>query len=203
MAAVPVAQPTRALDGVGEERFVLRGVSWRDYLVLREMLDSPAVHMTYCEGELELMSPLRPHEDAKTSIARLIELYSLERGVPLHGAGSTTFRCAAKERGLEPDECYFLGDASRESPDIAIEVIITSGSTLDKLSIYEALGVKELWFWENDTFHLHALETDGYVVIARSGLLPGLDFEVLSRFVREKNQYEAARGFRDWLRANP
>ena len=199
MVAVPVAPPARE---IGEERFVLHGVRWRDYLVLRELLDAPGLRMTYCEGELELMSPLRPHEDAKKSIARLVELFSVERGVPMHGAGSTTFRRAAKERGLEPDECYFLGDPSREFPDIAIEVVITSGG-MDKLPIYEALGVRELWFWQEDAFVLHRLGEHGYARVEKSTLVPGLDFDVLARFVREKDQYEAARAFRDWLRAAP
>lgn len=200
MAAAPIPIPTPV---IGEERFVLHGVSWRDYVVLRELLDSPGLRMTFCEGELELMSPLRPHEHAKTSIARLVELYSLERAVPLTSAGSTTFRRAAKERGLEPDVCYFLGDPDREYPDIAIEVAITSGG-MDTLGVYEALGVKELWFWENDGFVLWALGAQGrYGRIAKSALVPGLDFEVLARFVREKDQYQAARAFREWLRAGP
>jgi Uma2 family endonuclease len=199
MVAVPLALPARE---VGEERFMLHGVSWRDYLVVRILIDSPGLRMTYCGGVLELMRPLGLHEHAKTSIARLVELYSLERAVPMHGSGSTTFRRDAKERGLEPDECYFLGDPEREYPDIAVEVVITSGG-MDKLPVYEALGVKELWFWENEAFVLHRLGEHGYTRIEKSVLVPGLDFEVLARFVCEKDQYQAARVFRDWLRATP
>lgn len=60
------------------------------------------------------MSPSRRHGGYEKRIARLIELYALERGVPLSGYGSTTFRAAVAERGLEPDECYVLGAAGYE-----------------------------------------------------------------------------------------
>jgi Uma2 family endonuclease len=201
MVAVPAPPPIRERE-LGEQRFMLHNVSWRDYLLLRDLLDVPGLRMTYCEGELELMRPLRPHENAKKMIARLIETWPIERDVPLHGAGSTTFRKEAKARGLEPDECYFVGDASREVPDIAIEVVITSGG-MEKLPVYAGLGVREVWFWEGDAFHLHALEASGNAPIGKSALLPSLDLEVLAKFMRENDQHKAVRAFRDWLRANP
>jgi Uma2 family endonuclease len=184
----------------GEQRFVIHGVSWKDYMVLREALDIPGLRMTYLEGALELMTPLPEHEDKKTTIARLVECYALERDVALYGYGNTTFRKAAKERGAEPDECWVVGHKLQDVPDIALEVVFTSGG-LDKLSVYEGLGVPEIWFWEEDAFHLHALEDGGYRAIQRSTFLPDLDFEVLTRFVRLGDQHEAVRGYRDWLRA--
>src|SRR5450432_4652687 len=46
----------------------------------------------------------------------------MERDVDLRGFGGTTFRREAKERGLEPDECYKLGKLEEDGvPDIAIE----------------------------------------------------------------------------------
>ena len=59
--------------------------------------------MTYLEGSLEIMSPSRRHEVEKKQIARLLELFCLERDIPLYGYGSTTFRKEEHERGLEPD----------------------------------------------------------------------------------------------------
>ena len=78
----------------------------------------------------------------------------------------------AKERGLESDECYCL-DGKKEFPDIAIEVVLSSG-VVDKLAIYEGLGVKELWVWKDDSFTLHHLRNSGYEVIPASELLPDL-----------------------------
>jgi Uma2 family endonuclease len=107
----------------GEVRLVVHGVSWKDYVIAREALDGPGLRMTYCEGELELMSPQRPREEWKTNIARLVELFALERDVPLYGYDSTTFKSAAKERGGEPDECYCVGGEMREWPEIVIAAL--------------------------------------------------------------------------------
>ncbi|AUX28442.1 Uma2 family endonuclease [Sorangium cellulosum] len=183
----------------GEQRFVLHGVSWQTYVRLRDELDTPGLRMTFCEGTLELMRPSIDHEATKTLIARLIELFALERDVPLYGYGSTTFRREAKARSLEPDECYCVGEAIEELPDIAIEVALTSGG-IDKLSVCSGLGVREVWFWENDAFHLHALRGEAYEAIAASELLPDLDLVALARFVRWPDQHAAVKAFRGWLR---
>jgi Uma2 family endonuclease len=184
----------------GEQRFVIHGVSWKDYMVLRETLDIPGLRMTYLEGVLELMTPLPEHENRKKTIARLLECYALERDVVLYGYGSATFRKAAKERGAEPDESWVVGHALQDVPDIALEVVLTSGG-LDKLSIYEGLGVREVWFWEEEDFHLHVLGDGGYHSVQRSTLLPDLDFDALARFVRLGDQHAAVRAYREWLRA--
>jgi Uma2 family endonuclease len=187
----------------GEQRLLLHDVPWRDYLVLRDLLDYPGLRMAYCEGALELMSPSEDHESKKTLIGRLVETYAIERDVPLEGLGSTTYRSEAVKRGLEPDECYFVGPRRGPYPDIAIEVAIQSGG-IDKLEIYRGLGVLEVWFWESDAFHLYALsargDESGYEKVRRSALVPGLDFEVLTAFVRREDQHQAVREFRDLVR---
>jgi Uma2 family endonuclease len=194
------SMPAAFAPPLGEQRIVLNGVSWRDYLVLRELLDSPGLRMAYCEGTLELMSPSEQHEHTKKLIARLLETFAIERDIPLDGKGSTTYRREAAERGLEPDECYFVGTRTREYPDIAIEVVVTRGA-IDKLRIYRGLGVREVWFWEDDAFHLHALGDDGYAEVTSSALVPGLDFGLLATFVRRSDQHQAVRDFQRSLRA--
>jgi Uma2 family endonuclease len=198
VVAVPSAPPPQV--EMAEQRFVLRGVAWRDYLVLRDLLDYPGLRMAYCCGTLELTSPSEKHEDKKKFIARLVETFAIERDVPLDGKGSTTYRSEAAARGLEPDECYFLAPRRGPYPDIAIEVVIQSGG-IDKLDIYRGLGMREVWFWENDAFHLHSLADDGYVSVTRSSLVPGLDFELLATYMRREDQHRAVREFRDLLRA--
>jgi hypothetical protein len=61
-----------------DQRIILNGISWRDYCVLRELLDSPGVRTTYLKGVLEVMSPSRLHGGVKKQIARLLELYILD-----------------------------------------------------------------------------------------------------------------------------
>jgi Uma2 family endonuclease len=134
-------------------------------------------------------------------VARLIELFALERDVPLFGYGSTTFRKALAERGLEPDECYVVGREmpDDEYPDIALEVVLTSGG-IDKLEVYRGLGVREVWFWYEGQFAVYRLGDSGYERQAHSGLLPTLDFEQLARFAADPDQHAALKAYRDALR---
>lgn len=187
---------------VDEDQFVvLHGVEWKTYCALRELFDSPGVRMTYLKGALEIMSPSRRHEGYKTRIARLLELFALERDVPLSGYGSTTFRRAFEERGLEPNECYVLGRelSDDDFPDIALEVVISSGGS-SKLEVYRGLGVREVWCWYQGSFRLYALRDGKYERCARSELVPALDFEELAAFAEEPDQLAALKRYQQRLR---
>lgn len=173
-----------------EQRMLIHGVTWQNYVTLRDALDTPGLRMTYCEGVLELMSPSRDHELWKKSAARLIELYAFLLRLPLLGYGSTTFRSEAKERGVEPDECWRVGSTMRdgELPDIVLEVIHTS-PILDKLHVYAGLAIPEVWLWKDGAFEVQLLGESGtYERKHRSALLPMLDFEVLARYVPREDQ---------------
>lgn len=77
--------------------------------------------------------------------------------------------------------------------------MVTHGG-IDKLQVYQGLGVQEVWFWEQGRFQLYALEQGEYVTLeARSRLLPELDFGQLSQFVGYRNQTQAAIAYRDIL----
>jgi Uma2 family endonuclease len=182
-----------------EEKITLYGVTWEQYdtLVSMFMDKYPGLRMTYLEGTLEIIGTSSEHERLKTIIARLLEMYAVEKRITLNGYGNTTFRKEAKQRGLEPDECYCLGELSAV-PDIAIEIAITSGG-IDKLSVYQGLGVTEVWFWQNDRFILYRLQEEVYKQIARSEFLPDLDLVLLSQFVNYDNQTEAVIAYRDVL----
>lgn len=184
----------------GEQRMLLNGVSWKDYVLLRDALEIPGLRMTYCSGVLELMSPSRTHELNKKSIARLVELYAVLRDLPLVGYGSTTFRNELKERGLEPDECYRVGSLMKEGelPDIALEVIHLS-PLLNKLAVYQGLGVPEVWLFREGRFELYRLTESGYVTTDRSAFLPDLDFEVIASLATREDQHEALRELRALL----
>jgi Uma2 family endonuclease len=186
-ATTPTPGPTSV-----EQRMLLHGVSWENYVFLREALDSPGLRMTYCEGMLELMSPSFGHEVDKKSIARLVELYGFLRRLRLNGYGSTTFRREAKQRGCEPDECYCVGRAmtASEFPDIVLEVIHTN-PLLDKLHVYVGFGVPEVWLFRNGAFELYCLAGDHYDRIERSRFLPELDFPLIARLAACADQQDA------------
>jgi Uma2 family endonuclease len=200
--AATSTQPPAPAEVMGEQRMLIHGVSWKDYVILREALDTPGLRMTYCEGALELMTPSRAHELWKTTIARLIELYAFQRGLPLVGYGSTTFRHEVKERGAEPDECWCLGSIMRDGdyPHIVLEVIATN-PLLDKLLVYDGFAVPEVWLWRDGAFELYRRRgAGGYDRVERSQFLPDLDFTLAARFVTREDQDVALREFAEAIR---
>ncbi len=203
MTLPAVALPSYGPLPDADRLVVINGVEWKTYCAMRELFDSPGVRMTYLRGALEIMSPSKRHEGYKTLIARLIELYALERDVPLMGYGSTTFRKALAERGLESDECYVLGREMTDDdyPDIALEVVLASGG-INKLEVYRGLGVGEVWFWHEHRFYIYRLVEESYQLRERSEYVVGLDFDELAKHAEEPNQHQALKAYQSALRAD-
>lgn len=192
--------PPSEIVATADQRIILHNVPWSHYEILLAIRgDDPAPRMAYLEGALELMSPSRDHELIKSMIGRLLETYADEVGVDLWPIGSWTLRRAPRERGLEPDECYTIGDPRlKERPDLAIEVIWTSGG-IDKLEIYRGLEIGEVWQWQDGVIRIHLLDGDGYREADRSALLPELDVQLLARLATAPPR-EALASLRDSLR---
>jgi Uma2 family endonuclease len=177
-----------------DQQIVLFGVSWQQYENLLATLgDFPGLRMTYLEGGLEILMPSSEHEMLKKVIARLLERYAEELDIPLHGYGSTTFRKEAKARGLEPDECYCIGEL-KDIPDLAIEVVLTSGG-LDKLDVYKGLEIPEVLLWQNNQLALYDLRGDSRKVVSRSKFFPELDLALLTQYVKPTEQPQAIKRF--------
>lgn len=191
---------SRALDS--DNVVVIHGVSWEQYESVLELLgDSPGVRVAYLDGELEIVSPGRTHEYVKKLIARLLEAYAETLGIELNGFGSETLKRRPRRAGVEPDECYILGTDEKRFPDLAIEVAVTR-EALDKLEIYERLGVAELWVWEDGAISIHRLGPSGYKRARRSRLFPKLDVKRLAAIVATADplrQSSTVRRFRESL----
>ncbi len=184
----------------GEQRVILHGISYKDYVLLSDVLGHrPGLHLTYANGTLEIMTTSPLHEHLKTLIARLLELHALLTGIRILGFGSATYRREEKEKGLEPDECYCI-DTKKDFPDLAIEVVVTSGG-VDKLVVYEGLGVREVWIFEDGAFRLFELGAGGYEPRERSRFFRDLDFEVLAAHVAMDDQDDAVRAYWDHLKS--
>jgi Uma2 family endonuclease len=184
-----------------DQRVILHDVSWKEFELLLAIRGNEAgVRMTYLNGELELMTPSRSHEGIKTTIGRILEAYALRYDLALEGFGSWTLKDAPQGRALEPDECYILGEAAKDRPDLAIEVVWTAGG-IDKLEVCRGLGVQEVWLWRKGEIELHLLGGDSYTRSDRSRLLPELDLPLVARCILEaRSQTEAVKTFLASLR---
>jgi len=178
-----------------EQRFILRSVSWQQYKALQADLESiPGVRLSYFHGTLEFMTISEEHEDFKSLIGTLVELYLLEMRMRYYRRGGPTLK---KEPDVEliPDETFHLG-SKKAVPDLAIEIIITSGSK-EKLEGYKTLNVPEVWFWKNGKLSLYCLREGNYQEITRSELMPDLDLDLLVRCANMPDQYDAVTEFRN------
>lgn len=87
-------------------------------------------------------------------------------------------------------------------PDLALEVERTSAS-LDKLAIYAALGVPEVWRLTRQGIRMYWLAGNRYEESSISRAFPFLTVETLSRFIEEARRdggRKATRAFRVWVR---
>jgi Uma2 family endonuclease len=190
------------------DHFVYLRVDWQGYQQLLAMRGEGSVpRITYLEGLAELMSPSRYHEIDKTRFGRLLEAWSEIAGVPLEGYGSWTLEDEEADRGAEPDECYTVRrvvKSDEERPDIAIEVVWTSGG-INKLEVYRKLGVREVWFYTRGKLRFFALRSEAddhvYRELPTSELLPQLPLDVLLACMQEPDQTSAVRALRARLAA--
>jgi Uma2 family endonuclease len=185
-----------------DQRVVMHQVPWSHYeaqLAFRGDASTPRI--SYLDGAMELMSPSKDHERIKSYIGMLIEAFALERGIDLSPYGAWTLKEAPKQAGVEPDECYLIGsDQSRETPDLVIEVMWTSGG-IDKLEAYRRLAVPEVWFWKSGAIQVHVLRGARYEASERSACLTGLNLEMLLSFLERPTAIQAVRAFRAALAA--
>lgn len=192
---------SRGLD----QRVLITGVRWRDYEAILAMRgESSRPRVFFLKGVIELVAPSGKHEDDKKTFSRLVEAWSEEVGIDLQGYGSWTLKNELAERGAEPDECYILLSRHKTLPpktvDLAIEVVRSSGG-LDKLEIYRALGVREVWFWDSGVIHFHVLRSGRYTRARKSALLPTFDALLITKLMTSGlTQPEAVRRLRRALR---
>lgn len=156
--------------------------TWEQFKHIQKGLEGyPGLRLSYYSGTVEVLMPGENHEFFKTIIGFLVEFFLMNRGVEFIPAGSAT----QEKQGVasaQADESYWVGQ-KKAVPDLSIEVIFSN--RVNKLERYKALGVTEVWFWEDGLLTLHHLREQGYERIYRSELphLRDLDIDLLSRCV--------------------
>ncbi|MFH7025756.1 MAG: Uma2 family endonuclease [Heteroscytonema crispum UTEX LB 1556] len=158
-------------------------VSWEEFeSILQELGEKRAARVAYSQGTLEIMVPLPEHEIPKDLISDIIKALLRARGIRYQPFGSTTFKREGSA-GVEPDACFYIQNYQRmigrrrlqpddPPPDLAIEVDVTSKTTLDA---YEAIAVPELWIYDSGKLVIYLLRNKKYVKSDTSPTFPEID----------------------------
>jgi Uma2 family endonuclease len=191
---------TQALLHPKAQRFVHSGMSWQQFKLLQESFaDSPGIRLAYYKGEVEILTVSPDHESISRMIAGLLILYFLENEIEFNPLGSCTQE-KPEDVSAQADESFAIGSSTATTPNLSIEVVFTSGGER-KLTRYKALGVPEVWFWEDGVLKMYQLQESGYEGITRSHVLPNLDINLLSRCLMIASKVEATREFRRGISA--
>lgn len=213
MAAADILSGTRHL--VPEDRVSFRA-TWELFELLEQTLAEQHVRVAFDGERIELMSPSQDHDDVKIQAALIVRAIAGGLGVAIRGCGSTT-RKQPPERGIEPDDSYYLAREKIEAaaarrrgrkpdpsappgpvPDLAVEIDL-SPSALDRASIYAALGVAEVWRYDGLRVRIERLTPGGrYESIPESGWLV-VQPEELERLLTD--DYDEDNEFTDRVRA--
>jgi Uma2 family endonuclease len=199
------------LQQVGEQRVVLRGLSWDGYLqILNALPQARGARLTYDDGVLEITVPLESHEFSGRLIERFIVTLIESMGLKIKTMGSTTMNYPNLKKGAEPDNAYYLQnqplvkgrkvDFSQDPPpDLVVEVDITH-TDIAKNQFYATLGVPEFWRFNGKVWRIYQLQEKVYVEVEASPTFPQVPKERLYTFLEQakEDEIEAVQDLRSW-----
>lgn len=158
------------------------GMTWNDYEKFNAV-EYLGYRTSFLAGVITLMSPSQNHEMIKDFIFLLVITYCDTFDLDYYPTGSTTLKDKRKQVGKEPDTSFCF-NSLKKVPDLAIEVVFSSGGTND-LSKYQKLGVKEVWFWINNKLEIYILVDDVYQQQQDSFNLSNLKQELLTKYIAQ------------------
>ena len=193
---------------------VLRHVTWEQYEELLDAVgEAEGLRISYDRGTLRIMTLSARHEKYSRLVEKMIGLLSVRLRIKVLSFGSATMKKRPKEKGSEPDGCFYVQSAdligAKEDidfsvdplPDIAVEIDIHHDSQA-KLSIYAALGIREAWRYDGREMKIYHLQDGNYIPAESSIALPVLTAGILTGFLtrsQRENQYETLLAFEEWL----
>lgn len=215
---MPIMAPITHLDVLEAAEHMPRGsvlvvndFSWDEYELLMQDLDGRHnPRLSYDCGRLEVVSTSSKHDKYAWFVDKLIWDFCEAQGLSLGGYGHATWRRKRAAKGAEADNSYYLANertvSSKDNidlevdppPDLVVEVDLTTDSRR-KLPIYAGLGVSEVWRYDGETFHFHALTGTRYAEITESRCLPGFTVSLLMETIEDfatVSSMEAIRAFR-------
>jgi len=195
------------------QRVLLQNVTWAELeAILEELGEHRAARIAYDRGMLEIMAPLPEHEDDKEIISDLVKALLEELDIEFRCLGSTTFKNQFMEKGIEPDQCFYIKNEALirgkkrldltidPPPDLALEIDITSRT---HPNIYLALNVLELWRFEKGSLKINLLQNGNYVESQSSLNFPHLPLiEVIPQYLEKSKtagRNATLKAFRSWV----
>lgn len=163
-----------------DQTLSLSDMSWSDYekLTCQEYL---GYRVSYFNGVITIVSPSRNHETISEVISGLIKAYCHRYNLLYFPMGSTTLKNPPLA-GKEPDTSYSF-ETRKITPDLAVEVIYSSGNIDESLEKYKYLNVEEVWFWQEEKIKFYRLINGAYSEINHSKFLSKLTSKFLVKFV--------------------
>jgi Uma2 family endonuclease len=208
MATAIQAEASRTKTEEDSARVLLREVPWELYQNLREEEANWNVRMTYDSGDLELMSPSQRHEAIGYRFEVFMIALAQALGFEFEALAHTTWKNELAEKAKEADACYYLANYERirgktinleidPPPDLAIEVEI-SRSAIDSLPIYNALGIPEVWRFDDEELTVHLRQPDGsYLEADHSLALPFIQPAEVVHWLKKADELNANM---EWMR---
>lgn len=202
---------------VDPECFVLSGVSWQGYAQIVRVLEDQGrrLRVTFDDGILEIMALSFLHQRTKHLLGFLTVTVAEVLGINIAGYGSLTMKNRDRQKGLEPDECFWIQHEAMmrnktgtfnprkdPPPDLALEVEITR-SAINRMGIYAALKVPEVWRWRKGSLEVCFLDEkgkyrSGQTSQAFSHFLPAKVVPFVE-LASKDGEVEMMRAFRSWL----
>lgn len=171
------------------QTLVINDVNWQQFEeILAELGEHRNSKIAYHNRTLEIMSPLPEHELDKIYISTLVEIILEELDIEFCPLGSTTFKSQLLTKGIEPDNCFYIQNEAKirgkkridltidPPPDLALEIDLTSRTYPN---IYLALGVPELWRFEQNNLQINILENGQYIQQEFSPNFPNIPIKKL------------------------
>ncbi len=171
------------------QTLVINDVNWQQFEeILLELGEHRNSKIAYYDQTLEIMSPLPEHESDKVLITNILEILLEELDIEFWSLGSTTFKSELLQKGLEPDNCFYIQNEAKirgkkridlsidPPPDLALEIDLTSRTYPN---IYLALGVLELWRFEQNNLQINILDNGQYIQQEFSPIFPNIPIKKL------------------------
>jgi Uma2 family endonuclease len=205
------------LDLAPGQRVFATDIPWAVYTRLADLRDGrrPGVKITFDRGRIEIMSPSFRHEKPSLRLGFIVVALVEELGLEVVSTRTTTIRQEDAERGVEPDDCFYVAHyadmvgvedidlSTHPRPDLVIEVDATN-SSVPKEPIYAPIGVPELWRHDDGDVAIRLLQADQTYRTSDRGLsFPRVTPDNLTRLLFETNHLEdiaAIRHYRAWAK---